>query len=253
MTEEQRKTKFNVMKILSLVCLVVVIASGFLPWITLEGDYKESVFGEFTQMTESVSDEQLEEMQNEFDAQGIDYDLAGFLDSIENFLDPITDGDVSPMDFVALNTNYEELYGYIIDATELEEGYALDLSSENKEILEIVPVIIMVPVYVFGAVALAALLRLILRLFNRRGLGVFVAILAGLNLAFGVGLSVLLDLLFSEMGDASATLTPVPIVMFVCSILGCVFWGMGRKLINPVVVKEVVEIPVETVEENVED
>lgn len=244
MTEKQLNGKFTIMKILSIVCLVAVIASGFLPWITLDGDYKNGVLGEISGITESITDEQLDEMQAMFDEEGVDFELEGFIDSIENFMDPITDGAVSPMDFIALNSNFEELRGYILEAADLEGGYALELDSEAEEILEILPTVIMVPVYVFGVLALAAAVRLILRLFNRRGLGVFVAILAGFNFLFGAGLSLILNFLLSETGDASATLTPVPVVMFVCSILGCVFWGQARKMLNPVVVKEEVQIPV---------
>lgn len=243
MTEEQTKSKFNVMKTLSICCLIVVIISGFLPWVTLTGNYDEGFLASFEDIVADIPDERIEEMQDALDDEGIDFDIEGFKECIEGAFDPLTDGNVSPMDFLTLNNNFSELKEYFDEAVVLED-YGFYMDDDTEEAFEMLTMIFYMPVIVFGALALAALVRVVLRFFDRKGLGVFVAVLAAINVAFMAFVSIVLDMLISETTNGGATLSVVPFIVLVCSILACVFWGQARKLLNPVVVKQVVEVPV---------
>lgn len=237
MTEQQLKSKFTLMKILSMVCLVVVIASGFLPWVTIQGDLRAGTLGELSAMTESMTDEELEMAQTMLDEQDVDFDLEGFMNSMKHFIDPIEDGTIAPMDFLALSTNFNTLKSYLEQASELGGDFAFEMDSETQEILTGFSAILMAPVVVFGVLALAATVRLILRVFNRRGLGVFVCILTAFNAVFMFLVGALLSTMVGSM-QTMATLTVVPPIAFICSITGCIFWGQARKLNSFVVVEQ---------------
>lgn len=238
MTEQQRKTKLIVMKILSLACLVVILVSGFLPWVTLDGDYKDGIFGEFSAIVDDISDEDIDTMQALLDEKDIDIDVEDFVDSIDELLDPVTDGGISPTDFLLLSVNFAELGDVLDELSELEdeEGKILAVDDEGTVLFEVISTVFIGAFFVFGVLAVAVIVRMILRIFNRKGRGVFIVILSLLNMGFMAAISLVLNELLSESTDATASLSAVPVVVLVCSILGCIFWGRARKLLNPVVV-----------------
>jgi len=251
MTEKECSTKLLVFKVLSIVCLLVVILSGFLPWISLSGNYKNSQLGTLSEMTDGISNEEIDAYQEYFEAEDIDFDFEGMVECLDTFMDPVMDGQISPMDFMILSTNTTELKNYMLASTEIDM-YAggtgtFMVSEEDVQIFNMLAIIFLIPAMAYGLVAVLALIRAIMHLFNRKGLGIGVCVWSVILAGFYVLISVLFQEVFFTYGNAAAGITPVPVVAIVFAILNCVFWAIGRKYIHPVVVEKVVEVAPENV------
>ena len=243
MTEKECSTKLLVFKVLSIVCLLVVVLSGFLPWISMSGDYKDSQLGALSQMADQIPEEELETYQEFLEEEGVDYDLEGMVDCIDSFMDPVMDGQISPMDFMTLSQNTGEMKGYMEGAAEIDMGTdSLIMSEEDAQMFDILSFVFIVPAIAYGLVAVVALIRAIMHLSNRKGMGIGVVILSVIVTGFYVLIALLFQEVFLSDVSATASITAVPVVAVVCAILNCVFWAIGRKYIHSVVVEKVVEV-----------
>ena len=286
-----KSVKGNVMKWLSILCLLIVLAGGALPFATLTGNYKEMLVG-FTNMFEGASEEHFETMEQMLGEFGYDIDLNASVDALTVLAEPLNDGEVSIMDFYAIYQNanvvVEELSGLTTPSDGLESkelGVEGLEEAENEQLAAVkdfisafeqlasmaslISVVALVPVGLFGLLAVAVIIRIVLRLFNRRGLGVLISIFTILNAALMIALTYGVNFISSAELPIAAEYTMIPIVMVVCSILSCILWSFGRKQVKTVVVKkdvpvsetvpsveEVVvneEIPVEEIVETVEE
>lgn len=267
----------NVMKWLSILCLLVVLAGGLLPCMTLTGNYQE-LLGGLTSMTDSIQEEEYENLEQVLGQFGYTVDIKATMDAITSLVEPFNDGEIAIMDFYLISQNAnviaQELSGITpIDVTELAETAGdfeipegEELPEEAIELLQpivdmvdmlaqfgtmasMISMIAMVPVGVFGLLAFAVIVRILLRLFNRRGLGVLISLLTILNAALMMAVPYAIDLYAADALPMGVENTYVPITIVVCSILNCILWGIGRRYVNVTVVKE--EVPV-TTQPNVE-
>ena len=251
--------KHTVTKIISILCLVAVLVCGTMPFANLSGKYKEMVAG-YTQMFAAFSGEQGVMLQEAMKMFGLEIDFAGFGESINKVADTLNDGQLSLGDFY-------DIHMAASDITKLSNSISLDsLTAEQKSALEqsgmismisffqefgpiaqIVGYVALAPLGLFGLLALAIVVRIILRLLNRRGLGVLITLLAILNAALMVGLSVVFNLLSTAEMPIGGEPTFVPFVIVGGCLASCIIWGIGRNSKVKVVKEEViVEVPVET-------
>ena len=253
--------KRNVTKILSILCLVVILASAFMPWITLEGEFQQLLNG-ITATTDSVPEESYAVMEQMLATQGIEIDFAKCFDAMGKLTEPLADGQISIMDFVDLSEKAgavgEVLSGLPVDGLGISGDESDPVTQAMAQVSEMISSlaemgammtmlssVFMVPVALFGVLALAIVVRIILRLFNRRGLGVIIAILTFLNASFMVGLAVIINSFASEGLPIGASYTLVPYIVIACSIASCILWGFGRGAKVKVVKEIPVEVPVE--------
>ena len=255
----------TVAKILSILCLLAVVGCGFcLPFATLTGQYKEAIAG-FTGMFASMPEEQITAMEQGLSQFNITIDFKGAIEGLNKVVEPINDGQLSMLDFVEINKAGTAL-GETLSTVSMN-----GVSEEQLQLLEqagltgLIEMFIMIgstgtmigyaalaPLGLFGLLTLAIVIRIILRLFNRRGLGVLIAIVGFLNASFMVGVTVLVQMMATPELPIGAEPTFVPYVIIGGCILSCVLWGIGRgakvkKVKEEVVVEVPVEAPVEEV------
>lgn len=254
------KVTLNVTKWLSILCLLVVLAGGVLPCMTLTGNYQE-ILGGLTEMSASIPEDQYAGLEDALAQFGCTVDVKNTMDEISGLLDPFNDGEISVLDFYTIsqkaNAVAQELSGITpIDITELAEiltdmeipeGAELppEMCEQLQPIVNMVDMLIqlrtmvsmfskvaLVPVGLFGLLALAVIVRIVLRLFNRRGLGVLISLLTILNAALMMVVPYALDMYTAESLTMGVENTMIPIVMIICSILSCILWGIGRKHVS---------------------
>lgn len=247
-----------VTKILSILCLIGVLACGFVPCITLSGGYMELLNG-ITGAAGGIPEESYEVMEHMLETQGVTIDLKASMDSLANLATPLADGEISIMDFYTLSENASivseqlsvlPLEGFSVLGEE-SDPIVQAMSAVNEMVIMLAQVgqtmgmvsnILLIPVGLFIFLAFFVVLRIILRACGRRGLGVGITFLAILNAAFMIAISYGVNYAASEGLPISAEYTMVPYVMIACAIVNCVIWAIGR---GPKV-KKVQEAPVET-------
>lgn len=256
--------KKGITKVLSILCLIGILACGFVPCITLSGGYVELLNG-VTASAGEMSEENYKLMEQMLSSNGVEIDIRESLNSLMDMAAPLMDGQISIYDFYTLSENAKEastilsqlpVDGFSILGDEfdvkVQELEAINemISSlaQTGQALGLVSYVFLVPVALFGLLALAVIVRILLRLFNRRGLGVFITLLSLLNAAFMVGLAYGINYAADEALSISATYTNVPVVMVVCAIANCIIWAIGRGAKNKNVKEEPVESPVAPVE-----
>ncbi len=244
----------HVMKWLSILCLVGILMGGVMPFATITGNYKETLDG-ITGMLAQMPEEALVMMEQALAQYGCEIDFRATVESVGKLTEPLMDGEVAISDFYALYVNAnavtETLSGFAIP----EELYALELPEELQSVKDMflmieqiramaqgLGMVALVPVAVFGLLAFAVVVRILLRLFNRRGLGVLISLLTILNAAFMMAIPYGINYIAEQGLPMNAEYTMVPIMMVVCSILSCILWGIGRKQVGKVEKKE--EAPV---------
>lgn len=259
--------KQTVTKILSILCLIVVVVCGFtMPFTTLTGQYKE-IISNFTGMFASVSDEQMATMEQELVQFGIVLDFKGTMEAFNQVLEPINDGQISMMDFVDISTVGtalgEKLNGVSMEGVSEEQLQLLEQAGLVSLIESFIMIgamgiaiayIALVPLGLFGLLVLAIVIRIILRLFNRRGLGVLIAIVGFLNASFMLGIPIIFEVFATEEFPIGAETTVVPYVIIGGCIASCILWAIGRgpkvkKVKEKVVPVPPVETPAAPVEE----
>lgn len=236
--------KRNVTKVLSILCLVAVLACAFVPCIQLTGGYQELIAG-VTGAAVGVPEESYDLMEQMLETYGVTIDLKATMDSLTTLLEPLNDGQLSIMDFYSLSEGAknvaEQLSGLPLEGFSIlgdeSDPVVMAMSSLNDMVITLAQAgqmlgmassVLLIPVGLFGLLALAVVIRIILRLFNRRGLGVFITILAILNAALMMGIPYGINYAASESFPIGAEYTMVPVVMVVCSIASCIIWAIGR-------------------------
>lgn len=258
-----RKT---ITKILSILCLLAVLACAFMPCLKLTGDY-QSIVGMLDSISTAIPEESMPMIEQLLETQGITIDIKDTLDSFADLLEPIKDGEITIMDFVTVSNTCTEvanaLSGLPMEGLALEEGNPMAemLAGINEMIislaqlgamLPIVSYVLLVPVVLFGVLAFFVVLRIILRILGRRGLGLGITFLAAFNAAFMMGLPIVVTELAGDSLTFGLETTNVPYIMIGCCIANCIIWAIGRGAKVKKVKEEVVaETPVAPVEEAV--
>mgnify|MGYP003301845458 CR=1 FL=1 len=234
--------KKTITKILSIICLLGILACAFMPCFKLTGDY-QTTLGMVNSISASIPEESLPLIEQLLEQQGITIDIKGTLDSFTKLLEPLNDGEITIMDFVEVSTNCTEvanaLSGLPVEGLAIEEGNPMAemLSGINEMVvslaqlgamLPIVSYILLIPVGLFGLLAFFVVLRIILRLFNRRGLGIGITFLALLNAGFMVGLPMVVAEFAGDSLPFGLESTNVPYIMIGCCIASCIIWAIGR-------------------------
>lgn len=245
-----------VTKILSILCLVAVLACAFVPCIKLTGNYQES-FSMINSISAYIPEEAMPMIEQVLEMQGITIDIKGTVDSFSKLLDPINDGEITIMDFVTVSQNCTEVANALSGLPKEGLGLTEDnpmaamLGGINEmvvalaalgSVLPMLSYILLIPVGLFAILAFFVVLRIILRAFGRRGLGVGITFLAILNAAFMIGLPVVVTLYAGAQLSFGLETTNVPYIIVGCCIVNCILWAIGR---GPKV-KKVAEAPVET-------
>ena len=254
----------NVTKILSIFCLIGVLACGFVPCITLSGGYMELLNG-MTGAAAGIPDESYEVMEQMLEAHGVTIDLKASMDTLTNLATPLADGEISIMDFYTLSENAkavsEQLGGLPLEGFSIlgeETDPAVQAMSAVNEMvitlaqvgqtMGLVSTIFLIPVGLFAILVFFVVLRIILRILSRRGLGVGITILSILNAALMIGISYGVNYAASEELPISAEYTMVPFIMVACALVNCIIWAIGRGAKSKVVKEVPVEAPVAPVE-----
>lgn len=256
-----RKT---ITKILSILCLVGVLACAFMPCLKLTGDY-QSVVGMLDSISTAIPEESIPMIEELLGQQGITIDIKDTLDSFANLLEPIKDGEITIMDLVTVSNTCTEvanaLSGLPMEGLALEEGNPMAemLAGINEMIislaqlaavLPIVSYVLLIPVGLFGILAFFVVLRIILRILGRRGLGLGITFLAAFNAAFMIGLPIVVAEFAGDSLTFGLETTNVPYIMLGCCIVNCIIWAIGRGAkVKKVKEEAVVETPVAPVEE----
>lgn len=261
--------KRTITKILSILCLVAVLVCGFtMPFATLTGPYKEFV-ANFTGMFATMPEEQVAMMEQGLAQFGIELNIEEITEAFNKVAEPINDGQISMKDFwdisQAGNAMAESLNNFSIDGlaedqlTLLEQSGMLGVMESFVQIGVLgamVGYMALVPLGLFGLLALGIVIRIILRLFNRRGLGVLITIAGILNATFMLGIPLILEMFMTETYGIGAEPTYIPYIIIGGCVLSCILWAIGRgKKVKKVKEEVVVEVPVEAapvVEETVE-
>lgn len=248
----------NLTKILSIICLVGVLACGFVPCITLGGGYMELLNG-ITGAAAGIPEESYEVMEQMLETQGVTIDLKASMDSLTNLATPLADGEITIFDFYTLSENAKEvsqqlsglpLEGFSILGEETDPAVQA-MSSINEMVITLAQVgqtmglvsaIFLIPVGLFVFMAFFVVLRIIFRILGRRGLGIGITFLTILNAALMIGIPYGVNYAASEGLPISAEYTMVPFIMVACAIVNCIIWAIGRGAKK----KVVKEVPVET-------
>lgn len=253
--------KRNVTKVLSILCLLVVLACAFLPCIKLTGEYMQFLNG-ITGTTEPIPEESITMIEQMLETQGITIDFKATMDSLSNLAVPLADGEITIMDFYTLSGNCEKVaaqlstlpiegLGIPSDTTDPVQQALLPVSEMITSLatlgqtMSMVSYVFLAPVGLFGLLAFAVIVRILLRLFNRRGLGVLITLLAILNASFMVGIPYGIEMVASEGLPLGAEVTFVPYVLVGCALASCIIWAIGRGAKVKVVKEVPVEVPVE--------
>ena len=251
--------KKTITKILSIICLLGILACAFMPCFKLTGDY-QSMLGMVNSITAYIPEESIPMIEQVLESKNITIDIKGTLDSFTNLLEPINDGEITIMDFVTVSTNCTEVANALSGLPAEGLGLAEDdpmlqvLGGINEMIitlaqfgamLPIVSYVLLIPVGVFGLLAFFVVLRIILRLFNRRGLGLGITFLAAFNGAFMMGLPIVITEIAGAELPFGLETTNVPYIMVGCALVNCIIWAIGRGAKAKKVKEEVVaETPV---------
>lgn len=267
--------KKTITKILSILCLVAVLVCGFtMPCMKLTGDY-QSIFALVDTMATAIPEEARASIEQLLEGQGITIDLDTTLESVTKLLEPIKDGEIALQDFVTISQSCTDVANQLsvlpaegianpFEGMEVPEqmqsmvqmyesaNSMIKSAAQMAAILPLASYVLLAPVGLFGIFAFFVVLRIILRLFNRRGLGVGITFLAMINAAFMIGLPVVVAMYAANGLTFGLEATFVPYIMVGGCIVNCIIWAIGR---GKKVKKEevVVEAPVEAapVEETV--
>ena len=265
--------KRNVTKILSILCLVAVLACAFLPCVKLTGGYMELLNG-ITGTAQEIPEESITMIEQMLASQEITIDFKASMDSLTNLATPLADGEITIMDFYTLSENCKAVaeqlgslpidgLGIPEDTTDPVQQAMLPVSqmimsfASLGQTMAIVSYIFLIPVSLFGFFACFVILRIILRIFGRRGLGVGITFLAILNAALIMAIPYGVQTVAAEGAlPLGAEATYVPYVLVGGCLVSCIIWAIGRgakvkKVKEEVVIEVPVEAPVAPVEEAV--
>ena len=275
--------KQTITKILSILCLLGVLACAFIPCMKVTGNYQELISG-LSSINMMFPEEAQVMIEEALATQGVTVDLSDTIDSITAVVEPLADGEITIADFAVVSTRVKEV-GEIFSVLpaegfpEPEEGSedpnAYILAGLNQYIVmlstisayaSIVSMVLLIPVVLFGILAFFVVLRIILRILGRRGLGVGITFLALLNAVLMVGLPIVVSMLAANGLTIGLETTNVPYIMIGCCIVNCIIWAIGRgskvkkvkevvvetPVVEETVVEGVVEAEVETTEETKE-
>lgn len=259
--------KRNVTKILSILCLVAVLACGFVPCITLSGEYMQLLSG-ITGVSEAIPEENMTTIEQMLETQGITIDLKASMDALTNLAVPLADGEISIVDFYTLSGNCEAVatqlgtlpidgLGIPTDTEDPVQQALLPVSEMISSLaalgqtMSLVSYVFLIPVGLFGLFAFFVALRIILRILGRRGLGVGITLLAILNAALMIGIPYGVEMAAAEGLPISAEATYVPYVLVGSCLASCIIWAIGRgakvkKVKEEVIVETPVVAPAET-------
>lgn len=258
--------KHVITKILSILCLVAVLVCGFMPFAKITGSYQE-MLGNVTGMVNAMTGEQATQLGQALEQFGVKVDLNASVDTLKAVVATIEDGEIAIMDFYEISRGAERLNTLLngVSTKGLPEEQLMlleqtglvgmvNMLEQIGNICEIAVYVALVPVGLFGLLALAIVVRILLRLFNRRGLGVLITLLAILNATFMLAIPFALSFLASNGLEISGEATFVPYVLVGGCLASCIIWGIGRdskvKVVKEEVVVEVpVAVPVASVEE----
>lgn len=268
--------KKTITKILSILCLVAVLVCGFtMPCMKLTGDY-QSIFALVDTIATAIPEEARASIEQLLEGQGITIDLDATLESVTKLLEPIKDGEIALQDFVTISQSCTDVANQLsvlpaegianpfegIEVPEQMQSMVQMYESANSMIktaaqiaafLPLISYAILAPVGLFGIFAFFVALRIILRLFNRRGLGVGITFLAMINAAFMIGLPVVVAMYAANGLTFGLEATYVPYIMVGGCIVNCIIWaiGRGKKVKKEEVVVEAPVVEEATVEETV--
>ncbi len=258
--------KKTITKILSILCLLGVLACAFVPCMKLTGDY-QATLGMITQISSAIPEEALPMIEELLKTQNIELDIKGILDSFTNLLEPLNDGEIAIVDFVTVSQNCTEvankLSGLPVEGIKNPmEG--IEIPGDNPmmqmyesvnsmimtlaqigAVLPLLSYVLLVPVALFGVLAFFVVLRIILRILGRRGLGIGITFLAILNAVFMIGLPVVVSMYAASGLPFGLAVTNVPYIMVGCCVVNCIIWAIGRGAkVKKVKEEAVVEAPV---------
>ena len=252
--------KRTITKVLSIICLLAVLVCGFtMPFVNLTGQYKELI-GNFTGMFAAMPEEQVTMMEQGLAEFGMELHLAEMTDAFNKVAEPINDGQISMKDFwdisQAGNAVAESLGNLSTEGLTEDQLALLEQSGMLGMIESFVSIgllgttigyMALAPIGLFGLLAFAIVIRIILRLFNRRGLGVLITLVGILNAAFMLGIPFVLEVFATEEISIGAEPTAVPYIIVGCCIASCILWAIGRgPKVKKVKEEVVVEVPVAT-------
>jgi len=226
-----KQKSFNLMKWLSILCLIVVIVMNMLSWIQIRGtsEAKEMLFGEVDELLETVPEDELEQTQDMLDDMGSKLDVEKFVDSLEGMFEPLRDLNLSPMDMLPIYVNFS----YIIDFMTSPDMAVIMYSEMDEEAMlgiNIIRAVFLIGLIFTAVVVLVSVLYIILHICNIRSLGIPIPILVLLHIIYMAILLVVMNILMMEMfyGVVSVKLSFAPFISLTCAILATIFWGLAR-------------------------
>ena len=249
--------KHNVTKILSIMCLVAVLACAWVPFVTVSGQYMEIING-LTGSFATMPEEQITEMEQMFAQFGIEIKFATVLETVDKVVEPFSDGAIAITDFIEVSTAIKEAANELggISTEGIPEEYypalqesgmlsMIEALASAGEILQIASLAVLIPVGIYGLLAVGVIIRIIFRILGRRGLGVLITLAAILNAAFMLAIPYGAN--FMIQGQLPITFAPtyVPFVLVGGTLASCIIWAIGRDAKVKVVKENVyVEVPV---------
>lgn len=252
-----------VTKILSILCLLAVLACATVPCFKLAGDY-QATLGMVNSFSTAIPEESIPMIEQLLQTQNITIDIKGTLGSFTNLFEPLNDGEITIMDFVTVSQNCtavaNQLSGLPAGGLNLEGNPMAEMLGGINEMitslaqlgamLPLLSYVLLIPVVLFGLLAFFVVLRIILRILGRRGLGVGITLLAVLNAGFMIGLPMIIAEFAGQGLPFTLETTNVPYIMIGCCIANCIIWAIGRGAkVKKVKEEVVVEVPVAPVVE----
>ena len=258
--------KRTITKVLSILCLLAMLGSVTMPAFKLTGDYMGLLNG-VTSVTAQFNDETIAAMEQMIAAQNLTVDLRGAVNGVNALTEPLAKGEISLKTFWELSEKLKALgaslstfpadgLGIPQDTTDPVQQAMLGISNLIAQFGSLAPLvtyasyICLAPIALFALFALSVVLRIILRLFNRRGLGVMITLNAWLNAAIILAVPVALEIFLAGSTNIGAEVTAVPYIIAIAPLASCILWAIGRgpkvkKVKEEVVVETPVETPVE--------
>ncbi len=246
MTEKERNSKLNKMKIISIVCLVVVILMNMFSWVSFGVDpyggryIKDSI----NSVIDQYADDDVQDMlQDQFDDADIDLDIKDFVADADALFNPLMDLGISPLDLVSMSIGISGMLDFMT-SPEMEEymGYSMIEDQDTVMGMNVIRIVLLIGAGLAIITCALAILHIVFHIINRKGLGISVPIFTFINMIYMAFIWLLAMALVTDMGSIAVP-TLAPFVALVCAILSCVFWGRARKYINMVEVQVPVQQP----------
>ena len=220
-----------------------------------------------------MPEEQITAMEQMFAQFGIEINFASVLETVDKVIAPLSDGAIAITDFIEISDAIKEAANVLggISTEGIPEEYypalqesgmlsMIEALASAGEVLQLASLAVLIPVGIYGLLAIGVIFRIIFRIFGRRGLGVLITLGAILNAAFMLAIPYGAN--FMIQGQLPITFAPtyVPFVLVGGTLASCIIWAIGRDAKVKVVKEKVyVEVPAaapvaaEVVEEVVEE